>query len=172
MLLFFQLLPLGFTERQSLKKHRGTELKRFGQEGYHEKRARVSLYQCKTTSGCRPCAQSNHLPARMWRFIVAFPPVGRLVGGRESCSKRLCHVFTFLCCPSAVSNRRRWAPRTSEWEQGGETRTGHLRGGGTKTTSWPPEAPSIWLLDRIRLVKLAGPRFWRLSLECLFFLPT
>lgn len=77
-----------------LKKHFHTELKHSAEQARMKKRPSVSLYQCKTTSGCRPCAQSNHLPARMWRFIVVFPPVGRLVGGWESCSKHLFCVFT------------------------------------------------------------------------------
>lgn len=38
-------------------------------------------------------------------------------------------VFFFLRCADAVSNSRRQASRTTEWEQGGETLTGHLRGG-------------------------------------------
>lgn len=131
--------------------------KAFRQAGQHEKRPCVSLYQCRTTSGCRPCAQSNHLPARMWRFIVAFPPVGRVVGGWESCSKRLCRVLCFSCSSDAVSNSRRRASRTSEWEPGGETQTGHLRGplwwevrgGWYKRPPDPPQTRSILLSCRI-----------------------
>lgn len=60
--------------------------------------------------------------------------------------------FFFLRYADAVSNSRRQTSCTTEREQGGETQTGHLRGGlwwRYKATSWPPSVRMAW--------------FWRLS---------